>query len=134
MSLAINTLLFILAAILGVSATVGVFEMPGILRGTFESENHFDLVLLFLGCGSALLGIFQFLFMRSRRRNAWLSFSVLGAILIYSEIFNVAPIKFGACEFLLAASIIVLCIMIAMEHPLHQKNGAKVSSIDCLTA
>jgi hypothetical protein len=67
-------LLFISAAIIGVSAAFGVFEVPKNLRGMPESKGKIDLALLLLGSASALLGIFQFLFMRSHRRNAWLRF------------------------------------------------------------
>ena len=96
-----NSLLFILAAAFGVSAALVLFETPRIFVGMFESKGNFDAALLFLGSASALLGVCQFLFMRSRPRNAWLSFSVLGAILICAEIFNAQPIKFMACEVLL---------------------------------
>ena len=102
MSLQINnSLLFILAAALGVLAAFGLFETTKIFGGMLESKCNFDAALLFLGSISALLGVCEFLFMRSRPRNAWLSFSVLGAILIYGEVFNVKPIKFTACEVLL---------------------------------
>jgi hypothetical protein len=55
-------LLFISAAIIGVSAAFGVFEVPKNLRGMPESKDRIDPALLFLGSASALLGIFQFLF------------------------------------------------------------------------
>ena len=94
MSLQINnSLLYLLAAMFGVSAAFGVFETPRIFGGMLESEGNFDAALLFLGSASALLGVCQFLFMRSRPRNAWLSFSVLGAILIYSVIFQCRAYK-----------------------------------------
>jgi len=96
-----NSLLFILAAIFGVSAAFVVFETVKIFGEMLESKSHFDAGLLLLGAMSALLGVFQFVFMRSRPRNAWLSFSVLGAILIYAEIFNVSALKFMACEVIL---------------------------------
>jgi hypothetical protein len=102
MSLLFNySLLFILAAAFGVLAAFGLVETPTIFGGMLQSKGNFDVALLFLGSASAFLGVCEFLFMRSRPRNAWLSFSVLGAILIYAEVFNVKPIKFTACEVLL---------------------------------
>ena len=96
-----NSLLCLLAAMFGVSVAFGVLETPRIIGGMLESKGNFDAALLLFGSVSALLGVCQFLFMRSQPRNAWLSFSVLGAILIYAEVFNVKPIKFTACEVLL---------------------------------
>ena len=88
-----NSLLFILAAAFGISAALVLVETPRIFVGMFESKGNFDAALLFLGSASALLGVCQFLFMRSRPRNAWLSFSVLGAILIYAVIFQCRAYK-----------------------------------------
>ena len=96
-----NSMLFISAAIFGVLAAFALFETPKIFGGMLESKDNFDVALLFIGIASALLGVFEFQFLRNRPRNAWLSFSVLGAILIYAEVFNVKPIKFTACEVLL---------------------------------
>jgi hypothetical protein len=124
-----NSLLFILAAAFGISAALVLFATPRIFVGMFESKGNFDAALLFLGSASALLGVCQFLFMRSRPRNAWLSFSVLGAILIYAEIFDAQPIKFMACKVLLHRKHHGP-VYYSNELPLRSKSDAKVSSIE----
>jgi hypothetical protein len=103
-----NTVIYILAAIFGILAALVLFEAPRIFFGAprifggmLESKGNFDIGLLSLGSVSTILGAFQFLFMRTLPRNSWLSFSVVGAILIYAEVFNVKPIKFTACAVLL---------------------------------
>ena len=113
------SLLLILAAIFGASVAFGLFEIPKAFRAISESKNNLDLGLITLGIASSLWGVYRFLFdARGWRRNSWPLFAGLGAVLIYAEIFNVAAIKFSACEFILQDK---------HRHTHYESNGTAVT-------